>query len=224
MNRLHLLVKPSSFLPRYQIPKRSFHSTILTMQALSTTQKPIDQLIVNDHNSFRDLFSRYRSHTGSLEERQMIVNEIIREVAIHSVAEEVILYPAFESANLDGNVVADHLRKEHQIVKEDLYKLDSMKVGDPGYDEHLQKIMNELEHHMKEEEEQDLRELRARVGEDELIRLGQKFDGTKKIVPTRPHPSAPDRPPLETLAGILTAPIDKMRDMARSFADRRVEE
>ena len=31
------------------------------------------------------------------------------------------------------------------------------------------------------------------------------------------HPGAPDKPPFETIVGLLTAPIDKLRDMFETF-------
>lgn len=39
------------------------------------------------------------------------------------------------------------------------------------------------------------------------------------FVPTRSHPSAPDRPPFETAMGLLAAPIDRLMDMFRKFPD-----
>lgn len=33
------------------------------------------------------------------------------------------------------------------------------------------------------------------------------------FTPTRAHPSAPNKPPFETVVGLLTAPIDRLRDL-----------
>lgn len=32
-----------------------------------------------------------------------------------------------------------------------------------------------------------------------------------------PHPSAPDKPPFETIVGLMSAPIDKVMDMFAKF-------
>lgn len=37
------------------------------------------------------------------------------------------------------------------------------------------------------------------------------------IYSDRAHPSAPNHPPLETLAGFLAAPIDKLKDAFSKF-------
>jgi hypothetical protein len=39
------------------------------------------------------------------------------------------------------------------------------------------------------------------------------------FTPTRSHPSAPNKPPFETVVGLMTAPIDKLRDMFTKFPD-----
>lgn len=39
----------------------------------------------------------------------------------------------------------------------------------------------------------------------------------KRFVPTSAHPNAPTKQPFESLVGLLTMPIDKMKDMFKSF-------
>jgi hypothetical protein len=38
-----------------------------------------------------------------------------------------------------------------------------------------------------------------------------------KFVCSSAHPNAPNKPPFETLAGLLTAPIDKVKDAFAKF-------
>jgi hypothetical protein len=40
---------------------------------------------------------------------------------------------------------------------------------------------------------------------------------TKKFVPTHSHPNAPDKPPFETVVGLMTAPLDKLQDVFKKF-------
>jgi hypothetical protein len=39
------------------------------------------------------------------------------------------------------------------------------------------------------------------------------------FVPTQSHPSAPDKPPFETVAGLMAAPIDHLKDMFKKFPE-----
>ncbi|KAJ3367751.1 hypothetical protein GGF31_007098 [Allomyces arbusculus] len=183
--------------------------------------RPIDDLIRADHASVKDLWSRYQAAGADVPERRRIANELIREVAVHSVAEELVVYP--EVRALMGDTVVDKLIGDQLEVKRAAYELDKMDVTDPEFTPRLQRIMADLESHMAEEESDELPMLRDRIGRDRLIEIGKQFDGIKAMVPTRPHPDAPTQPGLEALVGMMTAPLDKMRDMTREFAERKVK-
>jgi hypothetical protein len=53
--------------------------------------------------------------------------------------------------------------------------------------------------------------------ENESQEMSSSFKRTKMFVPTRSHPMAPDKPPFETVAGLMAAPLDKIGDMFRKF-------
>ncbi|KAJ3148513.1 Oxysterol-binding protein- protein 3 [Geranomyces michiganensis] len=167
-------------------------------------RKPVENLIVNDHRSFEELYERYNGTKGTspaaIETKQAIVNEFVREVAQHSVAEETVVYSLIDK--LVDEKVGDQLRHDHLKVKEALFKLDKIKVGDQGFDELFAKIVSLLKTHAKEEETRQLPALRAKIpSEKERIDLSAKFLRAKVISPTRPHPNAPDKPAaLEVLA------------------------
>lgn len=41
---------------------------------------------------------------------------------------------------------------------------------------------------------------------------------------SRAHPSAPNKPPYETLVGFMTMPIDKLKDMFSAFPTEEMKE
>lgn len=47
--------------------------------------------------------------------------------------------------------------------------------------------------------------------------MTSSFKRTKMFIPTRSHPHAPDKPPFETVAGLMSAPIDHLADLFRKF-------
>jgi hypothetical protein len=49
--------------------------------------------------------------------------------------------------------------------------------------------------------------------------LERSFTRTKMFVPTQSHPSAPAKPPFETVAGLMAAPIDHLKDMFKKFPE-----
>ena len=77
--------------------------------------------------------------------------------------------------------------------------------------------MKDLKQHMQEEENEDLVKLEEALSQAESEGLTRSFDRTKMFVPSRSHPSAPNKPPFETVVGLLTAPADMLADMFRKW-------
>jgi hypothetical protein len=92
-----------------------------------------------------------------------------------------------------------------------------MSSSDPNFRPALQSLWDSLTEHFKEEEGDDLPALERVLDPEASMGLASSFARTKHFVPTRSHPSAPNRPPYETVAGMLATPIDKMRDMFAKF-------
>lgn len=79
--------------------------------------------------------------------------------------------------------------------------------------------MKDLREHVKEEEGDDLPSLERAISGDETAKIARNFERTKMFAPSRSHPSAPDKPPFETVAGMLAAPVDRLMDLFRRFPD-----
>lgn len=81
--------------------------------------------------------------------------------------------------------------------------------------------MEDLSHHMEEEETVDLAKLDEALTKTDSVKLTQSFDRTKMFVPTRAHPMAPQKAPFETAVGLMTAPMDHLADFFRKWPDDR---
>lgn len=92
-----------------------------------------------------------------------------------------------------------------------------MKESDPRFDDILRTLMDEFGRHIKDEEVNDLPKLENALVGEESQRLVYDFERAKMFVPSRSHPSTPDRPPFETVAGLMFAPIDHLGDIFRKF-------
>lgn len=95
-----------------------------------------------------------------------------------------------------------------------------MKPDQPEFKPTLESLMDDLSQHIKEEEQDDLPALEKALADADSESLANSFERTKMFVPTRSHPSAPDRPPFETAMGMLAAPMDKLMDMFRKFPQK----
>ncbi|KAJ3129201.1 hypothetical protein HK098_002185 [Nowakowskiella sp. JEL0407] len=168
----------------------------------------------------KDLYHRFISTTETdTDARSKIANSIIKELAVHAVAEEVVIYPAIEhNFGESGRQIAEHNRAEHMKLKQNLQAVDMMKVYDDGYGKKLQEVIAEFNRHASEEEQTQMPQLKQKLGQEESVKLGTQFETIRASAPTHPHPSAPDKGGMwEAVVGMVTKPMDKLFDMTRSF-------
>ncbi|KAF3011959.1 hypothetical protein E8E15_002080 [Penicillium rubens] len=83
----------------------------------------------------------------------------------------------------------------------------------------IKSLMKNLLEHIKEEETHDLPRLEEALSAEDSQTHARSFGRTKMFVPSRSHPTAPDKPPFETAVGLLTAPIDRLADLFRKWPD-----
>lgn len=101
-----------------------------------------------------------------------------------------------------------------------------MKAEHPNYVSELKSMMSVLEHHIIEEERDDLPALEKVLSAGENVgvseNLATNFGRTKAFVPSRSHPSAGENPAFESVMGLLTAPIDHIADLFRKFPEGKI--
>jgi hemerythrin-like domain-containing protein len=173
-------------------------------------------VIISDHREVEKVFAELENRTGSSEHRRQLADHVIAELVRHSVAEEMFMYPAARKALPDGDSIADHEIAEHAEAEEDMKRLEDVEATDPAFDQLVDKLIADVRHHIEDEETKLLPRLAESCSPDELRELGAKVLRTKKIAPTRPHPSAPDKPPMNLILAPGTGLIDRMRDALSS--------
>jgi hypothetical protein len=97
-----------------------------------------------------------------------------------------------------------------------------LKPENPEFITTLEVLMKDLNQHIQEEENDDLPALESAIQNDESESIAKSFGRTKAFVPSRSHPNAPNKPPFETVIGLMTAPIDHLGDLFRKFPDNTV--
>jgi len=91
-----------------------------------------------------------------------------------------------------------------------------MAGDDPELAPTVQKLTEAITEHVKEEEGDLFKQLRAAVGRKDLVEWGEELKAAKKSAPTRPHPHAPNKPPANALVGAAAGAVDRVRDKARN--------
>lgn len=84
----------------------------------------------------------------------------------------------------------------------------------------LDTLLTDLHEHIEHESQEDMPRLEEILSREESKSLANYFEKTKLIIPTRSHPSAPNKPYFENFAAMLAAPIDKFMDLLRAFPEQ----
>jgi hemerythrin superfamily protein len=180
---------------------------------MTTQQKDLIDDIITDHREVENVFNQIEN-TEDTSIRRQLVEHVITELVRHSVAEEQYLYPTARQVLPDGDKIADHELEEHAEAEEIMKQLETIEgqAEDVEFSALVRKLIEEVRHHIEEEEADLLPKLRGACDAAELSELGEKFENTKKMAPTRPHPLAPDKPPANKIFGPGVGLIDRMRD------------
>ena len=169
-------------------------------------------VIIKDHREVEAAFDELEEHTGHAEGRKDLVDHVIAELVRHSVAEEQFMYPAARSRLPDGDEIVDHEIREHAEAEEVMKQLEGLGPESPHFEQLVKQLMEDIRHHINDEERDLLPRLQEACDREELQDLGHKVMAAKEFAPTRPHPHAPDKPPANLILGPGVGFIDKIRD------------
>ncbi|MER7010187.1 hemerythrin domain-containing protein [Saccharopolyspora sp. NPDC000359] len=180
--------------------------------AQGTREGDLIDVLTKDHRSVESAFEEYERGGLSDQARRGLVDHIITELVRHSVAEEQHLYPAARKVLPDGDELADHEIEEHAEAEEVMKQLEGMEPSDAEFDRLVRKLISDIRHHVDDEEKDLFPRLQQACSADELQDLGAKIVQAKERAPTRPHPSAPDKPPANMVLDPGAGMIDRLRD------------
>ena len=177
-------------------------------------------LLKQDHKTVKGLFREFEKlGDNATASKSRVVNEIVKELSIHAAIEEMLFYPAVRDASPD--MVLESL-EEHHIVKWVLSELDGMSPEHERFDAKVTVLIENVRHHVEEEEQDLFPRVSKAMSRSELDDLGEAMARAKKTVPTHPHPRSPDEPPANLVAGAGAALMDKARDAGRKLVRQKV--
>ena len=178
------------------------------------------QLIQRDHREVERLFKDHEraERAGDHRREGRIVRELIRELSVHATIEEQFVYPALREAGADTSVLDDAL-EEHHVVKLTLLELENLAPSSARFSAKVRLLAENVRRHVEEEERELLPLLEPTFDEERRRELAHALERAKRAAPTRPHPTAPDMPPGNFIAGAFAAVYDRSRDALRGGTD-----
>ncbi len=176
-------------------------------------------MLKDDHKTVEQLFKRFekagdRAHV----EKGDIVDRIIETLSMHAAIEEQLFYPSARTTVADTEDIVLESLEEHHIVKWVLSELDSMSPEDERFDAKVTVLIENVRHHVQEEEQELFPMVRNALGRNSLGDLGKAMAAARKVAPTHPHPRSPDTPPGNLVAGAKTGVADRILDTVNGLA------
>ncbi|WP_030548811.1 hemerythrin domain-containing protein [Streptomyces albus] len=165
-----------------------------------------------DHREVDELFESLQGVPTGRPERRQLLDRITIQLVRHAVAEEQYLYPEVRKRVPGGAELADKEIADHAAVERLLKDLESRRPVDPDFDTLVIRLIGEVTAHIHDEERHLFARLREVCPAERLEALGGKIRRAKRAAPTRPHPGAPDTPPVNRLLDPGAGLVDRARD------------
>jgi len=110
-------------------------------------------LLTRDHDEVKRMFKEYEGlKDRSSAARQALAAQICNALTVHTQVEEELFYPAVRDA-LDDDDLMDEADVEHEAAKNLIAEIEEMNPDESHYDAKVKVLGEEIEHHVKEEEE-----------------------------------------------------------------------
>jgi hemerythrin superfamily protein len=149
-------------------------------------------LLKEDHKEVKKLFREFeRAGDNATVRKGDLVKKIIQELTVHTYIENEVMYP--EVRKLVPDIEDDILEsyEEHHVADILCMELFVMKPDNDRFDAKTTVLIENVEHHIEEEEAEWFPKVREALGRNQLAELGARMIEAKKKAPRSPaQPSA----------------------------------
>ncbi|MFI0985962.1 hemerythrin domain-containing protein [Streptomyces exfoliatus] len=144
-------------------------------------------LLKDDHKTVEKLFKKFeKAGDDAHDEKRKIADQVIEELTTHTWIEEKVFYPAAREAVPETQ---DHVLEsveEHHVVLWMLSELKGLDATDERFDAKMSVLMENVRHHVEEEEQEWFPTVRKAMGRKRLTELGERMEAAKKDAPDDP--------------------------------------
>jgi hemerythrin superfamily protein len=140
------------------------------------------KLLTADHNRVRGLFTRFRSaeESGDTETMASLYPEIDHELEVHTDIEETVFYPWAHGLSEDIADVVDEGIEEHHVAKVLQGEIRDLSPGDDTWVAKMTVLIENVEHHAEEEEEEMFPAIRSASDAQALQDMAERLEARKR--------------------------------------------
>lgn len=168
------------------------------------------------HGDIRNLFDELKS--GG-ENREETFQCLVRLLAVHETAEEMVIYPAVRAKVPEGSSLVEPRLEEEDAAKQMLSDLEKLGPEGEGFDAKLAAFQAAVLDHAAREEREIFPALREHLDADRLENLRTALVAAEAIAPTHPHPHGPESAIGNLMVGPFVAVVDRVRDAISAIKD-----
>ena len=144
-------------------------------------------LLKNDHKEVRRLFREFEKAGDNATERKgQLVAKIIELLTVHTYIENEVMYPEVRKLlpDLEDDVLESY--EEHHVADVLCLELYAMKPDNDHFDAKTTVLIENVEHHVGEEEDEWFPKVREGLTRKQLQEIGAKLEELKKSAPKSP--------------------------------------
>lgn len=150
-------------------------------------------LLKQDHQEIRKVFRDFQkaAEGGSDATKGQLVQRMIELLTVHTYIENEVMYPRVRELlpELEDDVLESY--EEHHVADLLVMELVAMSAGDERFDAKTTVLIENVEHHITEEEDEWFPKVREQLSRKQLQEIGEHLVELKKKAPTTPaQPSA----------------------------------
>ena len=149
-------------------------------------------MLKSDHQQIRKAFRAFENAGDRAEKAKgRIVDTIIELLTVHTYIENEVMYPEVRRLlpDLEDDVLESY--EEHHVADVLCFELATMDADDEHFDAKVTVLIENVTHHIEEEENDWFPKVRAGLGRSQLRDIGAKLEQARQQAPTTPaQPSA----------------------------------
>jgi hypothetical protein len=149
-------------------------------------------LLKADHDKVKSILAELEPTTErATKTRTELFAKLKTELTVHEIIEEEIFYPTLKQHPKAREIVLEGY-EEHNVVDTVMGELEALPVDDETWGPKCKVMIENIEHHIEEEEGEMFQKARQVFDRDELEQLGQAMEA-RKAEAMREQSAAPAR-------------------------------
>jgi hemerythrin superfamily protein len=161
---------------------------------MAATTQSTDAIVMlkDDHREMRKVFADFQKAGDDAQAtKNRLVKKMIELLTVHTYIENEVMYPRVRALlpDLEDDILESY--EEHHVADVLVMELSAMSASDERFTAKTTVLIENVTHHIQEEEDDWFPQVRKGLGRKALQEIGQEMADARKSAPRRPsQPSA----------------------------------